>query len=91
MESLNNRDSPVIGRVITGVKVSVVLGASAPLPKQCKDAMDLGFEEMKRVKTLVFSKVSKEGREGSVEDSLKSEKNIPLEKDCEGPICRPIA
>jgi len=44
------------------VKVSIASGASASLPGQWKDVIDLSFEEMKRVKTLVFSKGSKEGR-----------------------------
>jgi len=44
------------------VKVSVASGASTSLPGRCKDAMDLDFREMKSVKTLVFSKISEEGR-----------------------------
>ena len=74
MGSLNSRSSTVISRVTTGVKVSVASGASASLPERCKDAMDLSFGEIKKVKTLVFLIVSKEGRLGSVEDSLKREK-----------------
>jgi len=59
---MNSQDSLVIGRVTTGVKVSVASGASASLPGQCKDVMNLDFGEMKRVKTLVFSKGNKEGK-----------------------------
>jgi len=62
VESLNSYNSPTIGQVTTGVKVFVASGASASLPGLCKDAMDLDFRGMKRVKTLVISKVSKEGR-----------------------------
>jgi len=44
------------------VKVSVASGALASLSGQCKDVINLGFGEMKRVKTLLFSKGNKEGR-----------------------------
>ena len=90
VESLNKRDSPAIDRITTRVKVSVASRASASLPGQYKDAMNLSFGEVKGVKTVVISKVSKEGRRGSVEDSLKREKNS-LKKDCKDPIYRPIA
>jgi len=46
----------------TEVKVSEASGASASLPRWCEEAIDLGFGEMKRVKILVSSKDSKEGR-----------------------------
>jgi len=41
------------------VKVTIASGASASLPRY---AIDLGFGGMKRVKILVFSKGSMEGR-----------------------------
>ena len=62
MGSLNSRDSTVISRVTTRVKVSVASGASASLPERCKDAMDISFGEMKKVKALTFSN-SEEGEE----------------------------
>ena len=73
-ESLNSRDSPAIGRMTTKVKVSVASGASASLPGQWKDVMDLDFGEMKRVKTLVFQKVVRREDKVSMEDSLKKKK-----------------
>ena len=73
-KSLNRWDSPAIDRMTTKVKVFEASGASASLPGWCEEAMDLSFGEMKRVKTLVSSKDSKEGRYGSIGDSLKENK-----------------
>jgi len=88
VESLNSRDSPAMGWVTTGVKAFDASGVLASLPGQCAGAMNVDFGEMKRMKTLMFLKISKEGRKISAEDSLKKERNISLEKDCKSPIYR---
>jgi len=67
------------------VKTSIPSGVSASLPRQCEDAMDLSFGEMKRVKALAFSN-SKRGKRRSIAASLKKEKVISLEKGCKSPI-----
>ena len=74
-EPLNSRDSPPIDWVTTRVKVSVASRASVSLPGY---AIDLDFGGMKRVKTLVFSKDSKEGRSGFYGRLIEEEKNIFL-------------
>jgi len=54
------------------VKAFVTSGVSASLPGRCEDAMDLIFEEMKRVKVLGFS--NSEEREERLYCSLLGER-----------------
>ena len=61
-----------MGLVTTKVKASIASGVSASLPGRCEDAMDLDFEEMKKLKALAFSKI--EEREETLCCSLAEER-----------------
>ena len=87
VESLNSRDSQVMGQVTTGVNASVASGASASLPGWWEDAMDLDLEKWKEWRPWCFQ-TQKKGRKMPCW-SLTEKRKIFIKKDCKSPIYRP--
>ena len=85
---MNSRNSSAIGRVTTGMKVSVAKGISASLHGRREDAMNLFWRDEEGKNPSVFEN-KRGGKKNPVAASLKEKKMNSLRKDCRGPIYRP--